>query len=224
MKAILEWLRSIFKKQEAVKPPVPEVVVAPKPPPRGVTFSEALRTTAVIFATRDLWWRESNGKNRSPEIDAVNKAVGVPLGSPYCKSGLWVRVIDATCKEWGLVNPVRRDASSQSMLRLAPSKFVKAAGVLPKKGDVGILTNRIDKTHGHIYLVREDATDPKSHLTIEYNTNSKGSRDGEGVHELTRSTLGTAGQSFSAYVDWVQWVIEVNGLDPNAIAMKKFSP
>lgn len=207
MKMLVDWLATF------ITPPLKEKRLPPVVI-NGETIEDALRNTAIELAEEDLGWRESKGHNRSPEIDRVNIIVGVPLGSPYCKSALWVRVIDRACQTYGLVNPVPRNGSSQSMLWESPREFLKPAGVTPKKADIGILTKRNAPAYGHIYLVTEVINEMK-HKTIEYNTNLAGARDGDGCHRLERSVNGSPSKKFSYYCDWVAWVLKANNINSN---------
>ena len=168
-----------------------------------------MQEDALRFAREDLLERETQGKNRSPFIDAINKEVGLPLGSPYCKAALWVRVFKRVCDKHNLKNPIPRNGSSQSMLWEAPHELLIAPGNVPKVGYVGIMTMRKDRAHGHIYLLTEVVNEMK-HKTIEYNTNGAGSRDGDGCHELERTVNGSPSKKLSAYVDWIGWVIARN--------------
>lgn len=66
------------------KPPVkpPTKPVEPSKPDLGLP----VRDRVVKSAESLLGLKETNGNNRSPIIDKMNKFVGAPLGSPWCAS------------------------------------------------------------------------------------------------------------------------------------------
>ena len=160
--------------------------------------------------------RETNGKNRSPDIDSWNKRCGVPKGAPYCASSQTCEYED-TCKELGLeVPPDFLTASSQRIVWGAPKKYVRAPGELILAGDLCALQNNGDPAHGHAFIAREDQKPRTKEIrTYEFNTDPiSGDRDGDGGYAMTRSTVDgsrlNAGKKFRAAVDYPQWIIDYN--------------
>lgn len=157
--------------------------------------------------------REDSGKNRSKIIDAWNKRVGAKLGSPYCASSVWCEWSDF-CKDKGLVFPMEKTASSQFFVSGVPSKYRRKDGELGRIGDAAVLQNSNDTGHGHLTTVRENQSSQPYFLTHEFNTNEKGSRDGEGGYSLKRSTIDfsshNSGKLFRAFVDIPQWIVDAN--------------
>jgi hypothetical protein len=157
--------------------------------------------SALEIAKRYVGVRETGGKNRGPEIDQFNMFAGVPLGSPYCASGISFCFDLARRKLQGAAVRNHPAPSSVVFPRTASSQQIrlafKKAGLLSTdaqdlkswKGGVFGWTNR-DKVHGHVGLVAGRLTDASGRIvalrTVEFNSNSAGSRDGEGVVENER--------------------------------------
>jgi hypothetical protein len=173
-----------------------------------ISREQELRNELVALCEADLAQREDKGPNRSEMIDAINKRLGVPLGSPYCIGGLLVRAVEVLCTRHDFVNPVVMTAGTQKFWRNAPEKFKKLKGNKAKKGDIGILVNKNDAAHGHAFMFREDETNVQ--LTIEYNTNGAGSRNGDGVYRLQRTAEGTISKTYRGSIDVVAWILSVN--------------
>lgn len=133
--------------------------------------------------------RETKGQNRSPEIDAFNLACGVPLGSPYCASG--ISFCFRRCQKLNLIR-FPYTASSQAMRKEFErrGKFTwLAESLMQWKGAIGGWTNA-DGVHGHVFFVTERLTDRHGDVvgirTIEFNTDLAGDREGQGCYKLTR--------------------------------------
>lgn len=171
-----------------------------------------LRDLLVGLWLKDQGQRETAGKNRSPMIDAVNKRLHVPMGSPYCIGSLLVRGVEPLCTRLALKNPVIMTAGTQDFWNRSPVKYRKIKGVMAERGDIGILVTIDDPVHGHAFGLAKTQTDVKHQSTIEYNTNPGGSRDGDGVFQLIRSQDGTSTKRYRGAVDVVQWILDANGV------------
>lgn len=168
---------------------------------------EVIREGIVFCFALNDGQRETHGKNRSPVIDSILKRVSSSMGNPYCAAAIWCALDDA-CKELSLTNPVKPTASSQSLFTSAPSQYQKQEH--GKKSDGFILRSRNDPSRGHAGLLRDNQTNLKTFPTIEANTNAEGSRDGDGWYKKTRSVDGDASKSFRGFVDFAQWIWDVN--------------
>lgn len=120
----------------------------------------------VDTALKYVGHRETHGNNRSPVIDRWNRAVGAPLGSPYCASGVsdWLRA--------GRVrHPRLRSASSRAFARVTDCQVFTASQVL--RGEVQVLKGDIivwiRAGGGHIGVAAEDWTGAKGRV-VEANT------------------------------------------------------
>lgn len=142
--------------------------------------------TAIDVAKIWLGQKETKGPNRSPFIDRINRAVGVPLGSPWCASFVTFCFTDA-----GREKPEWASAGSQAIMRWFKKNkrfSTSAQDILKWKGALFGWTNA-DKIHGHIGIVRARfTTDGKIVAigTLEGNTNDGGSRNGDGAYALRR--------------------------------------
>lgn len=143
--------------------------------------------------------RETHGKNRSPEIDRFNKFCKVPLGSPYCASGISYCFYEALQivpqhLRTGTLFPY--SASSQSIKNsfkkngwysVNPQDLLKWNGAL-----FGWTNPAPNSAHGHIGMVIGRLTDKQGKVvaiqTLEFNTSPiTGSRDGDGCYSLKRT-------------------------------------
>ena len=143
--------------------------------------------TALDFAIRDAKApvREIDGSNRSPRIDAINRFVGAPMGSPYCAAGVsWCfHAAGASDFPFSALAATIRDGFAQFGKRSDdPNAMLLWKGAL--------FGWTLENGHGHIGFVRERLTDDRGHVvaikTVEYNTDLTGSPDGDGVYERIR--------------------------------------
>ncbi len=185
--------------REEIKPSIPV----------GPDVESFLRTKLLAKWMRDVGQSETGGANRSPMIDAINRAMS-ELGDPYCISGLLYRGVREICQEYDLANPVVMTPSTQEFFDKTPSKYKTPKGGLAKKADIGIMKSRSNSSQGHAYGLREDEVKGKDQQTVEYNTNTAGSRDGEGVHSKTRTQDGDILKVYRGSVDVVRWIMDVN--------------
>ena len=190
-----------------------EEVVDPQPV-SYVNFGELV----VETAKRYLHVSESNGPNRSPEIDKFHEYAGLPYGNPWClmyTNYMWKEALDP----YGLA-PYTKTARVSTFYKYALKhkylykvKFAKglAYGVqTAEPGDAIVWLKNYNKNilvndgnpSGHTgFIVQETA--PGQFDTIEGNTssgNSGSQRDGDGVFLRKRSINLTAGFRIEALV------------------------
>ncbi len=150
--------------------------------------------TALDVARKylELRVREDKGKNRSTYIDLFNRHVGAPLGSPWCASFIsycFRESIDAQ----GIKFP--QTASSQAIKRWAVQTdrlFNDPDRLLDCRGALGGWTLENDPSHGHVFFIAKRLSSMGNVIgvaTIEGNTSSAMSRDGDGVYSLIRKGL-----------------------------------
>lgn len=169
------------------------------------TCTYSLRSAVIDTAASYYYVRETNGYNRSPEIDRFNTRAGVPLRSSWCMAyafSMW----DLACKAFGTVNRFDRTGGVARQLKHA-KKIVSGLKVVylnPKilstlelpeatmlcrrngggtERDIGLLWL------GHVALKRDGENHYPHVLTWEGNTSagSVGSqRDGDGVAKKKR--------------------------------------
>ena len=135
-----------------------------------------------------------DGSNRGKEVDVFNQTAGADKGSYWCMSFVY------TMYHLSGNNKLLKTASCWQQLKYA-KRFASGLKVLPvgkqwgtvqtKPGDIGILSHDgIDEEliggawNGHCFLIEQDGrTNVK---TIEGNTNTNGSRNGNQVAERQR--------------------------------------
>lgn len=126
-----------------------------------------------------MWVREIK-PNRSPEIDSMNIAVNVPLGSPWCGSFVsWVFNNNGYLyphTAWSPNFALKQDCIWQS-------KRVNTVKLEP--GDVATFYYSNLGRVGHVEIIYD--YDDKYIYTISGNTDGAGSREGSGVFKKKRS-------------------------------------
>jgi hypothetical protein len=181
-------------KDEGNQNPKPE----PVKPKMLVDFGEEVVKNARTY----LHVNETEGPNRSPEIDKFHDYAGLPYGNPWCLMFVnynWYEVLNPYGYE-----PYTKTARVSYLLQYALKhkllydiKFDKALlyGVKQAEpGDMliwvkGIGNTAEDNFNGHTGFVQKEI-EPGKFLTIEGNTgpgNSGSQRDGDGVYERTRT-------------------------------------
>lgn len=178
--------------------------------------------TALDFALADsaLPVRETNGPNRSPEIDAMNTFVGIPLGSPYCAAGVsyCFHRAGATSEQFpfsGGSQAIRQWFEERGLLTFDPSELKYWKGALfgwsldDGHGHIGFVSGRLVNASGEVVGIQ----------TCEYNTDKAGSREGEGCYQLRRSFAGPHRLWFCNCSDihggdWNQWCSTLSGSTP----------
>lgn len=150
--------------------------------------------TALDFAkemVQSKLYFETQGPNRSPALDSLSNEFGVPLGSSWC--ALFVSKAFKSAAQAGATgDPFHYTAGSQDLLAwfknnhtvsTNPDDLLKWKGALIIRTDPG-------GEHGHVALVSGRVTSTKSKvlslLTIEGNTNTNGSSNGDGAYCRTR--------------------------------------
>ena len=142
---------------------------------------------AIDYAIQDarLPVRETGGSNRSPRIDAINRFVGSPIGSPYCAAGVsWCfHAAGAENFPFSPLAAAIRDAFE------AENKMSKSADEM-LNWDGALFGWTLEDGYGHIGFVRERLTNASGQVvalrTVEYNTDLTGSPNGDGVYERLR--------------------------------------
>lgn len=128
------------------------------------------RVAATLLETR-----EERGPNTGPMVDKILGSVGLPPGNPWCAAFNYY-----VFEQAGLSSRVPRTGWSPAWLAGERKPANKA-----QKGDVfGIYFSSLRRI-AHTGIIEE----PKGKycITIEGNTNDRGSREGDGVYRKRRS-------------------------------------
>jgi len=144
----------------------------------------------IQTAQKDVGEREDDGANRSIWIDHINDWLQVQRGSSYCAGAVSLWLHRAGCDQRpdspASSQAWKRWADDNGRLRSDPDDLLKCTGAL------GGWTNLDDPTHGHIFVITERLTttggDVAAVKTIEANTSSGGSANGDGVYDRRRNT------------------------------------
>lgn len=141
--------------------------------------------------------RETQGHNRSPEIDRIVSRFGGVLGAPYCAYGVSFCFYERKKQAEKSDKDFRSfpySGSSQAIMRSFREMgkvFTDPDQLLHVKGAIGGWTLSDDPNHGHVFLIGNRYTDAKGRVvaigTAEFNTSIKTKeRDGEGAFCLRR--------------------------------------
>lgn len=162
---------------------------------KGSTMNQITRQV-ILEAHKHVGVRETGGPNRGPEIDRWLFRVGSVPGQPWCAAFASCMLADAF-KALGLPLTVRLSASAHTLLERCQQAGGRAAE--PGPGflfgiDHGL--GQQGQKRGHCGIVVDVNPDGVHMTTIEGNTDRAGSREGQGVYQLTRrideATLGFA--------------------------------
>ncbi len=157
---------------------------------------------------------ESDGPNRSPTIDSINKFMKLPMGSAYCLSGLW-NSLDNVAKIYEAKSIDLPKTGHCMTFANQVKPFYRTMS--PQPGDWAIYQMG-DTALGHAACVRKIIKDDIA--TIEFNTmgppkKKSGSeeivREGDGCHYKTRPKLGHGNMKLVTFVRVIDALIFPRG-------------
>jgi hypothetical protein len=171
-------------------------------PPPVIEAPNPLLAAALIKALSQEGVREDRGRpNRGPQVDQYLARVGVDpaTGSPWCAAfAYWC--FDEAARQLGVSNPCVKTARVLSHWARAPlATRIPAEEAfddprLIRPGALFIVDHGSGR--GHTGIVVKVLTGEIA--TIEGNTNQRGSREGDGVYQKTRS-IGSINIGFLDY-------------------------
>jgi hypothetical protein len=167
--------------------------------PANDTAPSPLLAQALEVASSQKGVREKGGPNRGPEVEAYLARVGLGGGRPWCQAFVYW-CFDEAAKALGAANPVVKTAGVLDQWAKSPIDarvYARAAFDDPRlirPGAIFIVDHGSGK--GHTGLVTRVLAGEIG--TIEGNTNARGSREGDGVYEKTR-TIGSINVGFVDY-------------------------
>lgn len=161
---------------------------------RNVDVLEAIEMEIQKF----MGLKELRGsKNRGQWVDDLNMWMGVPLGSPYCLTGLLfcLKMVET---KLSVKFDLPKLAGTQEFYRLTSQEYKVDT---PKRGCIGIYQLKSDKSKGHAFYCG-DMPDPEGMVpTAEFNIDMTGDRDGEGNQKFERSINGDNRFTARGWVD-----------------------
>jgi len=140
---------------------------------------------------------ESDGPNRSPQIDSFNKFMKVPLGSAYCLSGLWY-ALDNIAQIYGAIN-INLPKTGHCLTFARDTKPIYKSKN-PEPGDFGIYQMG-GTASGHAVYVQKILNDQIK--TVEFNTvgsDKKMIREGDGCFYRERPIVGIGNMKLVTFV------------------------
>lgn len=130
----------------------------------------------MIEARKILGIHEEHANNRGTMVDKIIVSSGGKVGQPWC----------AYTQVFIHKNCALSHANGQAASWFIKYRRIKNDQVVA--GDVFSIWNTKLNRIGHIGIVEQVLPSHKFIVTIEGNTSGGGSRDGDGVYRLTRST------------------------------------
>lgn len=198
--SFITWLKSLFTpKKDAteitlVYPPTAPKPVALKLPEHKIptkaqviTFVNSLIEFESPYKLPYVAWRETKGKNRSPELDQMIPANGGHLGDSYCLFGQQ-DIMRAIERRWlGCKIDLPRGGGTQDFFAHVKPEYKRTE---PDDLYIGIYRHG-DTWQGHAVQAKGKFTKRPYFPTFEFNTDAKDAskivRDGQGCGYLSRS-------------------------------------
>ena len=218
-KRAFEFVKQLFKSKTPAKLPEPKAPAEPAPPTASGPLTREFLTGLYLNLCHKMSGgvtpykkiRETAGKNRSPQLDALIKAQGGSIGEPYCVYGQQ-QAIDDLCSILMLKRSsiaIPEGGSSQRVFKKSPDRFKKSK---PAPMRLVVWQYLSDPTHGHFGMCLSDADSNGSFQTFEFNTNPDSSavvRDGQGAHFVIRNVSGTRTMKIIGYIDLFEAMAEL---------------
>jgi hypothetical protein len=205
MNKLIEFLIRLF-----VKEPIQAAVIMvadnkPSEPGRPTrvevfTYMTHLIETESPYGKAYKMWRETGGKNRSPELDRMIIEMGGHLGDSYCLFGIQ-SIMRAIEEKFDCIFDLPHTGSTQTFWQKSKEIYkVQTPGPL----QVGIYQHG-DTWQGHAVLPQGFLFNQKLFKTFEFNTDahdaSKVVRDGQGCGYIVRSMTGSGDMHLKGFVD-----------------------
>jgi len=151
---------------------------------RDLLVKDRSREKLVNLATREIGVREKTGHNDGIRVEAYLASVGLKKGLPWCAAFVsWIY------KEAGFIYP----RSGWSPALFPPYRLARSA--LP--GDLLAIYFPKLKRIAHVGIVEKQ--EGNWYLSVEGNTNSQGSSEGDGVYRKRRHV-----KTIYQIADWVK--------------------
>ena len=151
---------------------------------------ERAANNLVAEAEKHIGVTEATGKNDGTEVERFLAITGLKKGQPWC-AAFQAYIHDAA----GLPAPHSARVVDWFKQNVVWEREWTMYGPEAKRGMVGALYYKDLGRYGHIVLIV--GADKRNYYTIEGNTNSAGSREGEGVYRKIRTK-----ESISALADY----------------------
>lgn len=149
------------------------------------SFTDVSASVQQVY-TSQLGVRELTGKNDGIQVEYYLQSVGLGKGYPWCAGFVKWCYLKADVKEAKQINAMALSVNNRTRWVYANNKFIQE----PSPGDAFTLYYPHLKRIGHtgFYDGRQNT---HIYKTVEGNTNSAGSREGDGVYRKYRSFKST---------------------------------
>ena len=225
-----DFLKLIFQKPKPFLSPIPSPIVAPQSPSPATSPTPPVQQSSAHLPTREEVGkviegmiegtietrlgalkniRETQGDNRSPEIDKLICGHGGALGESYCQYGQQ-EILDDLCKYYKIDRkklnlPI--GGSTQQVWNLVPREFKR------QEPDVAcwVTWQHSNGWVGHVGMCL--TKESNGHFrTFEFNTSLKADgsveRNGQGASYCSRSVVSTGNMKIRGYTDVYTALIE----------------
>lgn len=157
-------------------------------------------TNNPLTKTAYMNFRETSGKNSSPDLDPMILRNGGKLGYPYCMYGQQ-DILRAVEMKFKVKFDLPKTGSTQKFFNETKQEYKIN---FPKPYSIGIYRQKQDPTKGHAVQVRTQI-DEKQFSTFEFNTSPQSEseivRDGEGCYFKVRQITGYSKMELRGFVD-----------------------
>lgn len=155
----------------------PATLAALFPPPKKTELSNKLNLRAMQIAQSKEGVREATGANDGTEVEKYLKSVGLGKGFSWCMAFVYW-CYEQAAQQLKVKNPLVKTGGCMKQWNETTCKKSKA----PQIGSIFIMDLGGGAGHtGIVTAVRGDVVD-----TIEGNTNTNGSANGDGVYKRSR--------------------------------------
>lgn len=151
------------------------------PPVKIDSQTLGLRAMQYEFSKEGV--TEATGQNDGPEVETFLRSVGLGRGYSWCMAFQYWAVNQAAL-DLGVANPLVKTGGVLEQWRRFGGRKIAADTVIPQRGDIVIIDH--GGGQGHTYMVTEPLLNGLVN-TIEGNTNTDHSRNGNGVYQLQRN-------------------------------------
>lgn len=196
---MIQWLKNLFRKKDQsvfVAPAAPVVVKPPSPTRDWIA-------DLIVAECRKWVGVRENGSNKGTEVEMFQKATdGRASGEAWCMAFVQF-VVRAILKQLGLnKNPFHASEHCLTVWNNTPEKYRSQVG---GRGMVPIWRHG-STSSGHTGVSLDSGK--VTFKTIEGNTNSAGSREGDGVYDKTRYMLGGS-MKLVGFIDLPQMLLDI---------------
>ena len=174
-----------------------------------VRVKEKIANELIAIAKSQVGVRE-NGFNKGKDVEKYQRVIGRAEQEAWCLAFMqWV--VQQWCNKYGIKNPLHPTEHCQTLFNNTPEKYRRTA---PAAGLIFIQKSYTSQA-GHTGICTGGGA--VSFPTIEGNTDSGGSSEGDGVYIKSRLRAGTASKFVRGYIDVVTMLFDSTRMDEKPV-------